>query len=374
MNNENLFHTTNNKNLDLLHLINNNDAIDLITIQAKKILTDIKRMINIPLNVERTKKIDDDFITSLKKMIVINNNNISDEYLTELSYVYFAAYNNTLDIYYQLKEKDEKLYYWLLDSSLYNNTNENATNYNNKIDWIQYDNETKHTLGLAYEKGVLNDMLRIFEININRSFNSIPDYRLVELFEKENFEKFVNLFSKEIIAKSDIETLLTAVHDDNLEFTKQLIKINPNIIFLKDVVFDSDIKNLFSIEEIAFFTGQMILELDSIFNNVSDSLFSDVVRYYKTIKLFDSKFELKKADVILIKDMFRCSNSTNLAANIFIQLSVEEKAMLEELIDNYLHARAFDVFSGREKQKLRHLVKQLNKNYYGEQKQKKLKR
>ena len=40
-------------------------------------------------------------------MIVINNNNISDEYLTELSYVYFAAYNNTLDIYYQLKEKDE---------------------------------------------------------------------------------------------------------------------------------------------------------------------------------------------------------------------------------------------------------------------------
>lgn len=366
-------------NIDLLSIINNEDPIDLFSIQADNLLNDVKKMIikNIgkDLNVEKTNKIDVELKKSLKKVLVVNNNQISDDYLIELSYIYYALYNDTLNVYQDMKRKYDKIYYYMLNEEFYNNINNNKA-----IDWEIYSEDARETLSFSYKYNLENELFSILDINPNFC---IPEIEYVgwgmpesykKLVNRENFFKegwFKDLFDlvgAEVMANSDLKTLTFALDDENLDYTKQLVATNPNIFFNYDFIFNSSdkdkVKNFFNINQIAFFNEDNKESIKIIVNKYTDYFSDKLLKYYSQILQNDSNFKFynNTAEIQVLE--FLITRKINLPASVYSHLNEEERNSLLQVINE---SKSIEV----KYYKLYRLSKTL-KIKYSEPKQKKL--
>lgn len=295
MEDNNILSNNNSKfsNAEVMQFINNDDPIDLLEIQANKLLKDIKRIIGIELDSTKEQKIDSNFILSLKKMIIINNNQISDEYLNELSFVYFAQYNNTIDIYYKLKGLYDKIYYFMLDENLYNNIIDTK-----KDDWTQYSEDQLGTLETAYKNGIYNELISILRINPTIAFG---DVNINILLKKETFLDLINTFGKEVIAYSNILYLLAANDEKYREFSKKLVSANPNIKIQDENIFNKLVKKVFTEEQIAFFTSENFKSINLIFAKYNgEETCLELLKYYSYLILWKHDYLIDKDECELL--------------------------------------------------------------------------
>lgn len=333
---------------EIMQFIINDDPIDLLEIQANKLLKDIKRIIGIELDANKEQKIDDSFITSLKKMIIINNNQISDEYLTELSFVYFAQYNNTIDIYYKLKGLYDKIYYFMLDENLYNKV------YAKEDDWTQFTKFQLEALEKAYKNGIYNELMSILRINSKIYFGHVNlDY----LLEKERFLNLINTFGKQVIANSNMETIVKASLDQNINFSKQLVSINPNFSFISDIIFDSSLLDYLDINEIAFLPKEFINHLDYLKKINADSYILE--NYIKLIKV-EPKFTFIKEgyEERTYRLMLEYYNGIGvITGDIYAKFSLDDRQKFIEVFNGWFYEETCS------REQLRKFIKKLNKKY-----------
>lgn len=326
MEDNNILSNNNSKfsNAEIMQFINNDDPIDLLEIQANKLLKDIKRIIGIELDYTKEQKIDSNFISSLKKMIIINNNQISEEYLNELSFVYFAQYNNTIDIYYKLKRLYNKIYYFMLDENLYNNIIDTKQD-----DWTKCSESQLEALETAYKNGIYNELMSILRINPTISFG---DVNLNMLLDKEKFLSMINDFGKEVIANSNMVAILKASLDQNINFSKQLVNINPNFSFVSDIVFYSGLLNYLNINEVAFLPKKFIYHLSYL----------KEVKCYES-HVFENYIKLIKADpkftfIEEVDEEYTYRKLVDyyyITGDIYAKFSLEERQKLIELYNGW---------------------------------------
>ena len=361
---EHLDFGNNTNKKDLLELINNDDPIDLLTIQANKILNDIKRMIGIKLKEERIKEIDDNFITSLKKMIIICNNEISKEYLTELSYVYYATYNNTLNLYYEMTETRNRLYYFMLEEKFYN-----SVNIIDEYDWSRYDPSTLEMLELSYRNGIFDQMIEI--LKINPDFNVMGLAETDNILKKEYFNELIDTFGLEGVAKGNFATIVYAI-DEVKDYVKELRTINPNIIFDDYILVEKAVINNFDIQRIAFFTEEDKRYLNKASEETSISGFNMVCGYYnKLLDYIEDDNHRDFIDEYGVIEYLALNNS--LPPELYFKLTSDEIEELDELIKSHLNKLHWSEFSFGEGRNINSFIKKLTKKY-GNQKIKKLKR
>lgn len=358
----NLGYKADNKQ-DLLNLIDNNDPIDLISIQANKLLKDIKRMIGIKFNDERANKIDNNFITSLKKMIVICNNQISSEYLTELSYVYYATYNNTLDIYYSAKEKSEVIYYFMLNEDF-----NNSINVKEEYNWNEYDESTLKMLDIAYKNGIFNEIMNI--LKINPKFTVMP-FRYESILEKKFFNEFIETFGIEGLAKGNMFIMLEQFVDSK-NFIKKLRSINPSIVFNTEEIFKPIIKECFDINKIAFFKEEdksFLKEANQVghcrYFNIICEYYNELLEHIEEDNHRDFTKEIDAIEYLAINN--------SLPPELYLKLTSDEIEKLAGSINAHVNKLYWSEFYFGEERNINSFLKKLNKKY-GNPKQKKLKR
>ena len=349
---------------ELLELINNDDPIDLLTIQANKILNDIKRMIGIKLKEERTKEIDDNFITSLKKMIVICNNEISKAYLTELSYVYYATYNNTLNLYYEMTETRNRLYYFMLEEKFYN-----SINVIDEYDWSRYDPSTLEMLELSYRNGIFEQMIEI--LKINPDFNVMGLAGTDNILKKEYFNELIDTFGLEVVAKGELAIILWSLREFK-DYIKEIRTINPNIIFENYVLFRDEVINNFDVQRVASFTEKDKSFLNKASEKTSESGFNMVCGYYnKLLDYIEDDNHRDFIDEYGVIEYLALNNS--LPPELYLKLTSVEIEELDELIKYCLVTSYFSDIAFSNMRSLNSYIKKLTKKY-GNQKIKKLKR
>lgn len=322
----------NKNNFDVSAIIENNDKIDLLDIQASKLLIEIKRKIGVELDTKKATEIDDDFKKSLKNLIVISNNNITDTYLTEQSYVYFALYNNTLNIYYDLIKKNQIIDYYMLDEKFYNSIN----NYE-EIDWDKYRNAIGLGLfKLAYKYGLESELLSILKINPNFHFYSGRSYESEEIFLKY-FKKIIDTFSIEMIANSDLYIFVHVFKQDEekqeewINYIKDIYAINPNINLTNYGLLLDDIRSTFDVNQIAFFTDyhfKVIKHIESNYDTYVYEYYCDIIKSNIDFMFFDYRKEL-----LLIS--FMVSQGIKIPPQIYCQLNEEERDLLYNKFDYY---------------------------------------
>ena len=136
---------------EITSILENDNEIDLFEIEAINLLNKIKNMIGCRINKElvkeKTDEIDDDFKKSLREVLIVNNKIITDDYLRNLSYVYYAIYNNTLSIYYKLDSTIRNIDYFMLEEKFYNSIN-------NVITFDKYRDNTNSQFFHAYKNNV----------------------------------------------------------------------------------------------------------------------------------------------------------------------------------------------------------------------------
>lgn len=362
------FNKEKNNSIDnsiIANMLSKPDEIDLLGIYANNYLSKIKTKIGRTLDQSKSKNIDDNFKESLKKIIIINNNNVTDEELTELSYIYFALYNNTLDVYHEIKSKGESLEYYMLDEKFNNNINNTE-----ETDWNKYGNNKK-LLSLAYKQGLEDEVLSILKLNPNFVISSCGYDALYFFGECKFFKKIVDLVGVEVIAKSNFDLLRIAIEENHgINYIRQLVEINPNIAIDLPYIFDVDLKANFDINQIAFFTDKNKKVICYIQNYpITKKLEGPLYAYYSKLIEIEPDFEFYDIDkeIFLLRQLILCN--IELPANIYINLTEEERDKMYELAVR-IKRRKIDIIS---QERLCNLVEKA-KRQYGEPKQKKLKK
>lgn len=299
--------------IDILKLLENDDKFDLIEVQANDLLIKIKHMIKLEMNKDTDIRIDNEFIKSLKKVIVVNNNNISDEYLEKLSYIYYALYNNSLDTYYNIQKNGEDLEYYKLDRK-YNE----KINYDETYDWSKYN--CNQILRIAYYQNALDEVLSILKVNPNFNFFVVNKSQI----SKENLTNLINIFGLEMVACSDLRVLIIAANKDNLPFTKQLIEINPNIVFDCSSIFSEKVRKICDVNQLAFLTSLNKQGLDTIMQLSYKNYISDLITYYFEVIKYSPDFAFDYYDYIRNNLTFCIENSLDFPPEIFAQLTIDE--------------------------------------------------
>lgn len=320
------FKNNNNQMVDFVNKISQGDKSDLLGIQANDYLNKIKNMIDIKLEKEETDRIDSDFKDSLKEMIIINNNQITEEYLTYLSYIYFALYNDTLAAYNELKEKNVEIDYFMLDKQFYNNIA------GNPIEWDKYSKHQITILKNAYKYGFFNEMREIIEIN---PVFYIPGRIVIDSLMQHNFKEMVDTFDKKMLAQSDFDVFsaVTLLKDEELKqelinYLKDLYKINPDIDFSSRLYSDLEIlqivKEALSIETAAFLKASNKYDIYDLISgkNASKNLKIELIKYYYSILEINPDYDFGYHCRDLLKEIiFR---KITIPPTIFIKLTEYE--------------------------------------------------
>ena len=315
----------NSQTVDILNKISQGDKSDLLGIQANDYLSKIKNMIGIQLDTSETNRIDGDFKESLKEMIVINNNQITDDYLSYLSYIYFALYNDTLAVYDELKQKNVEIDYYMLDKQFYNSIAEI------KIEWEKYDKDQRKFLKMAYEYGFFDYAWDLIEIN--PKFCVHPNIGLKYLMEN-NFKEIIDTFDKKMLAQSELLVFSTVTLQDNeikqewISYLKELYKINPNIDFsgsiYDDLVTLGTIKDALSLEEVANLTCSQQYHIENLANEhgyLKDTKIASIKYYYDILKINpDYKIGYEGRECI----EYICSKKIQFLPDVFMQLTEQE--------------------------------------------------
>lgn len=278
--NDSVFDNNNIKNADeLLKIIEKNDNAKLIEIQANDYLNKIKNIIGKPLDKKDHVKVDKDFIQSLKSIIILKNDQISNNYLEYLSYIYYALCNNTMDIYNKLKQQNAQIEYYMLDENYYN-----IIGYNN-IDWESYQKKNRRTLlREAYKNSLLDELLEI--LNINDDFylhTHISESHLMENI----FRKMINTFDIKMLAQSDLYIFNLAIKNEDQEminYLKNLYAINPTIDFsammFKKYELITMLKDNFELEQVAPLTIEQQYSLYSLEEMITPKKLLTVIKYF----------------------------------------------------------------------------------------------
>lgn len=320
------FKNNNNQMVDFVNKISQGDKSDLLGIQANDYLNKIKNMIDIKLEKEETDRIDSDFKDSLKEMIIIYNNQITEEYLTYLSYIYFALYNDTLAAYNELKEKNVEIDYFMLDKQFYNNIA------GNPIEWDKYSKHQITILKNAYKYGFFNEMREIIEIN---PVFYIPGRIVIDSLMQHNFKEMVDTFDKKMLAQSDFDVFsaVTLLKDEELKqelinYLKDLYKINPDIDFSSRLYSDLEIlqivKEALSIETAAFLKASNKYDIYDLISgkNASKNLKIELIKYYYSILEINPDYDFGYHCRDLLKEIiFR---KITIPPTIFIKLTEYE--------------------------------------------------
>lgn len=341
------------QNADLLSIMNSDDLIDLFAIEAKRLLNDIKEMINIKLSVEKTNKIDSDFLKSLKKVLIVNNNQVTDEYLTDLSYVYYALYNNTLEVYYELKRKKEPIKYYMLDEKFYKNTN-----YSEPVEWDKY---CSRSLIKSYNEGWIDELLSILKINPNYEVDYEP------VLSKDYIKMIIETFGKELVARSSLWYIISAFENNQAGYIKQLLEINPNLVINSEIIYDERIKNIFDMNEIAFFNKVNQGDLSVILSVKKKEEIEGFLKYYKDLYNLNADFSKTNVYSAIKILRFIIKNNISFPASAYAQLNDDEHRKLIYLMLDYENG---DYRIKSHSQLVIYLQKLKNK--YREPKQKKL--
>lgn len=331
----------------ILGILESNDKIDLIEIEARELLNKIKKMINIKLSPEEVEKIDGDFINSLKKLIVITNNNVTTEYLKKLSYVYYAIYNDTLDVYYKISQEINELEYYMLDKNFYNNIM-----YTEPIDWKKYNLRHHHIiLRYAYSNNCLEEVLKILNINPYWDVNTNSD--LIKKVTKENLTNLFNEYGVELVANSNFYDL-NNYHEENKEYIKELLLINPKLQIQDPSLFSSNVRQIFEQNEIAFFDELQQADIGRFTTNVS------ALKWYKSVLEENNNFNFiyRYSEQELVIGLLKLN--IELPGKIYAKLKEEEISILSNLYKEYVSGSKTGL---KEKMKLNSYVKDLIKKY-----------
>lgn len=278
MNNNPLFGKINN-NQGVADILNNNSQYDLIDIMCNNVLAQIKKEINIPLDKKEELAMDEEFKKSLAPIIaanIANNVQLSNEYIKELSYIYFALLNKTIEIYYELKSKNSEIRYYMLDKQFYDSLAPN------EIEWEKYKKLYDTVFDMAYKNGVLNEIILIY--NANPEYTFYHGYE--SLLDKSFLNEIIDFYGINIVANSNLHCLKIGLYEGNIEYTKQLIQINPNISFEDIIIFDTKVRENFSINEIVNFTSNNLHNINKMIRDSSnEQLVEKFITYKKILEI-----------------------------------------------------------------------------------------
>lgn len=282
MNNNPLFGKINNEQ-GVADILNNNSKINLIDIMCNNVLAQIKKEINMPLDKKEELAMDEEFKKSLAPIIaanIANNVQLSNEYIKELSYIYFALLNKTIEIYYELKNKNSEIRYYMLDKQFYDGLAPN------EIEWEKYKKIYDTVFDMAYKEGVLNEIILIYNANPEYIFYAGYEHFLDKTFLNE----IIDFYGINIVANSLLHHLQIGLYKGNIEYTKQLIQTNPNIRFENTSIFDTKVRENFSINEIANFTSDNFHDINKMQRDSSDEQLIEKFKTYKKILEINPNF------------------------------------------------------------------------------------
>lgn len=355
MDNNLLSNNSKGNNFDVSSILENNSKFDLVDIMCNNILGQIKKEIQKTIDQKRAQSIDEEFKKSLKPIVaanLANNTQLSGDYIKELSYIYFALFNNTIQVYYDMKNSNTEIEYYMLDEEYANNINDK------KIDWTKYRKYlTESTFVQAYNNGVLNELISILDINPNFEISS---YDCEYLFNKDFFDKIMEFYGIDIIANSQLDILETGINEENREYTKELIRINPNIKLDSCYIFNSKLKEVFDVNAIANFSKKEFEDIEIIISWGSEELIS----VYKELIEINPDFTFYATDFFhLISD-----KNFNIPLEVVANLSKEEQRRMGRLYDDSKHyvspfinlvadASAEKIHKAGAKSKLKRLIK-----------------
>lgn len=331
------YYEDNEKDIDYESILENNKKIDLFSIEAINLLNKIKKIIvsetNKTLDKEKTDKIDNDFLKSLREVLIVKNKKIDTQYLINLSFVYYAIYNDTLQVYYDLMSKIKYIRYFMLDEKFYNCINKVVSFENCGI-------QTLDQMSICYKNNIDDEFLNI--LNINPDFHVSFIFKRYELeinsinmFYQNDFKKIYDLIGPEAFAKSESYALKSIALDDNKEYTKELISINPDIVFDEECIFQERalLTEIFDMNQISFFTKEN-KEVIKVVNGtlLGSEVKSYLFNYYKQLIELDPEF-IMNDKINEIDGIYLCLNKNiEIPPSIFIKLTEEEKNKMIEFI------------------------------------------
>lgn len=344
-----------NNQKEILSIIDNENKIDLFSIEANKYLikikTSLEQAIGRQLDPEKTDKIDEEIKKSIRDMLIVQNNVIDYKYLNELVYIYYAIYNNTLDEYYKIKNKYSDIYLFMLDERFYNNIM-----HCEKAEWEKFSHDSWRTLDDAYCYNLEEEMLTVLEINNNfilpHNFNfsikpttgieTAITYRY-EFIKNGYFKQLFDIVGPERIANGDIEILVKALDIKYTDYVKELIAINPSIKFdYKQIFIWRDMLiNYFAMEQIAFFSEKNLKTINRIIQSRTKKNrdIEEIIKYYSEIvnlkpeePVFLNDYEISMINKIITDEI-------DFPASVYAQLTNEELNELVELFCKYLSKR-----------------------------------
>ena len=350
---------TQSNNHDYSSIINGNNKIDLFKIEANKLLNQIKSIIEYhtgkKLIDDKAKEIDEELKKSLREILIVNNNNIPNDYLAELTHIYFALYNDTLNIYYEIKNsKDYDLgyCYYVLDKKFYNDINRD------NIDLLKSRNsEIRGMIYSAYRCNLEDELFKVLNVNpnflisnyLNAGINIIKDENKKyveriwrgEFFTDGYFKKLFDMVGPNILANSNLEVLIKALNPRNTDYVNQLVKSNPNIIFDDICIFNlkERLLEIYTIEQIAFFTNDDKELLKIVFKMIYIDEYQQILQYYNELISLDPEYKPldKAAEIRIISKILECR--INLPPGIYLQLTTEDKFELSELTARFCAVR-----------------------------------
>lgn len=324
---------------EITSILENDNEIDLFEIEAINLLNKIKNMIGCRINKElvkeKTDEIDDDFKKSLREVLIVNNKIITDDYLRNLSYVYYAIYNNTLSIYYKLDSTIRNIDYFMLEEKFYNSIN-------NVITFDKYRDNTNSQFFHAYKNNVEDEFSLILSINPNfviKPFNTTAEKWLVyDFFDKGEFKKIYDVIGPKVFANINTSSNIYILRQIlfNLEYVKELISINQDIVFdeIKILSNKESLVTVFEMPQIAFFHKENKEVIKEICNRGEPfDIETKMLSYYK--ELIDLNPEFNMIDMCKeVSGIYYClTKNIDFPPSIFVKLTDEERGKWIELIE-----------------------------------------
>lgn len=343
-----------NDNAVLADLLKSSCKYDIIDSIIKNNLNKIKAMIGKNLDEERTKIIDPEFFESLKKYFIVKGRELSENELQDLSYFYFAIYNDTLDTYYKLKVSSKDIFYFMLDKKLYNNINNVCD-----LDFYKLDVYRQGLLQIAYDHDVFGVVLKIFELNpCFVGYYSETE----EVLAMPEFKTMVNEFGIEFIARCNDRVIYKTITQDKIDYLKKLVTINPNIN-LSNAMLDEMVINTFSNEQIASFSSNQLQVLERVIERYYDNI-EKILAYYAEIIEINPNVIFYNENYDLL--WFSVTSDLMLPANVLAFCDEELQTTIYELYSKCNRYR-YDIFdqnlikAAYYENKIRHLIKKETK-------------
>lgn len=268
-------------NTNVSDFFKSNGKYDIIDSIINNELNQIKAMIGQELNEKKTEAIDSEFFESLKKYFIVKGKELSGEELKNLSYFYFAIYNNTVDNYYKIKATSDSIFYFMLDENVCNSIN------NIELDISKLNLKSKNLLQIAYDHDVFELVLEMFKLNpkFGREFTDLKE-KIVAL---PGFKTVIDNFGVKFMAEcKNYKLIYKALNNNQIDDLKKLLSLNPNLDLSYNVILDTQVRDIIPDEQLAKFSAGQLINLQQMIY-IESSLFP-------YIRLSSSqRFELRKS-------------------------------------------------------------------------------